>query len=408
VFANYALTLRMDRPRWKKAKLVASLVLNIALLAAFKYTDFLLGSLNALLGLRLPLPGIALPIGISFFTFQTMSYVVDVYRGVNPPQKSPLKLLLYVSFFPQLIAGPIIKYHDVAEMLDHRALEPRQTAEGIRRFIVGLSKKVLIANTLGLTVDLAFGANMADMSLPVAWAAAVGYTLQLYFDFSGYSDMAIGLGAMFGFKYKENFDYPLISSSIREFWQRWHISLTTWFREYLYFPLGGNRKGSLRTGLNIMIVFFLTGLWHGAEWTFVAWGVIHGIVMLLERGGVLPVRFIKEKAPAVGHAYTCLVVVMAFVLFRAESFPLAFSIWKNMFAGPLAAGMYGKLLTPSFLCALGAGIVGAGPWLPWVKRRLAEAPAAAYLSYAAAFALLMLCALSLASSTHNPFIYFRF
>ena len=242
----------------------------------------MIGTCNGLTGARIPPLKVSLPIGISFFTFQALSYVIDVYRGQVKAQKNYGSMLLYISFFPQLIAGPIVKYHDIEQQISNRTTDVKEIAAGFRRFIVGLSKKVLLSNTAALAADAVFAAELSQVNILSAWIGAVSYLFQIYFDFSGYSDMAIGLGHMFGFTFQENFNYPYISGSVQEFWRRWHISLSTWFKEYLYIPLGGNRKGAARTYMNKLIVFFCTGLWHGANWTFVVWGLYHGLFLLLE------------------------------------------------------------------------------------------------------------------------------
>ena len=405
---NWLFARGMPASKHKKTRLILALVCNLAILAVFKYAGFAAQTLNALMGLRLPDPGIALPIGISFFTFQAMSYVVDAYKEKTAPQRSFLKVLLYISFFPQMVAGPIVKYHEISEQIEHRTVTAEQTARGIRRFCIGLAKKVLIANTLSVTVDAIHALPASQLSLPLAWIAALAYILQLYHDFSGYSDMAIGLGVMFGFRFPENFNYPLVSRSVREFWTRWHISLSSWFRDYLYIPLGGNRKGQLRTGVNKVIVFFLTGLWHGAQWTFVVWGLIHGFFMLVEQ--YLFPRGMGKRLRFLPWLYTSLVVVLSFVLFRAESFSQALALWGNMFAGGLRLGMQSKLLTPLLYAAGLAGCIGCLPLVPALQKKLHGklATAASAASYAAAFGLLVLCVLALASGTHNPFIYLRF
>lgn len=273
---NYFCACGIDRfQNHRKGILVLAVICNLGILIVFKYTDFILGMVNSVTGLHLPLPQIRMPIGISFFTFQAMSYVIDVYRETTRAQKNYAKVLLYISFFPQLIAGPIVKYHDVAAEIDQRTVTLDGVALGIRRFSAGLCKKVLLANTLGLVADNLFGASSGSINGAGAWLGAISYMLQIYFDFSGYSDMAIGLGWMFGFHFKENFNYPYISGTIREFWRRWHMSLSGWFLEYLYIPLGGNRKGKFRTVVNKMIVFLCTGIWHGAAINFLFWGVYH-------------------------------------------------------------------------------------------------------------------------------------
>ncbi|CCZ67049.1 mBOAT family protein [Mediterraneibacter gnavus CAG:126] len=266
----------------RKAALLIAVVINIGLLVVFKYTDMILRTINQLAGTQIPMTEIALPIGISFFTFQALSYVIDVYRDEVQSQKSVFNVMLYVSFFPQLIAGPIVKYHDIQKQIETRKTDVQEIAEGFRRFTIGLAKKVLISNTVAIAADGVFNSQIGEINIVAAWIGAISYMLQIYYDFSGYSDMAIGMGHMFGFHFQENFNYPYISASIKEFWRRWHISLSTWFKEYLYIPLGGNRKGKLRTCVNKMVVFSATGLWHGASWTFVLWGVWHGVFSLIE------------------------------------------------------------------------------------------------------------------------------
>ncbi|MDR2672621.1 MAG: hypothetical protein LBC35_04935 [Coriobacteriales bacterium] len=415
-----------------KLLLILAIIFNLGMLAVFKYanmavgslfditnqlnqmgagTDSLAGSVASGLALDPPLLGIVLPIGISFYTFQALSYVIDVYRGEVVAQKNYLNILLYISFFPQLIAGPIIKYHDIAAQLRKRHVDAGRAAAGLRRFCVGLAKKVLIANTVAVAVDALFTAPDASVNAAVAWLAALAYMLQIYYDFSGYSDMAIGMGKMFGFDFKENFNYPYRSTTIKEFWRRWHISLSTWFKEYLYIPLGGNRKGRARTSLNKIVVFFCTGLWHGASWTFVVWGLFHGLFLLLE--DYLPIR----KLPRLlGHLYTLLVVGVAFVLFRAADFGQAALFISQMFTGfwqtPAALSLVVSQLNPLFICAFVAGVVGAFG-LPGVLRglRLERTATPALLragSYLASLGLLFVCLLFLASGGYNPFIYFRF
>ena len=318
VLLNYGfgrLVEKFGKKRWLLALCVA---LNLLILGYFKYYNFLAEVLNPLLrGFDIALPAIqvTLPIGISFYTFQALSYVVDVYRGTIQAQKNIFHLALYISFFPQLIAGPIVKYHDVCEQIGDRQCTAEGVADGIKRFSYGLAKKMLFANTFAATVDWMMEKPLAQLGTVNAWMLAVLYTLQIYFDFSGYSDMAIGLGKMFGFDFMENFNYPYISTSIREFWRRWHISLSTWFREYLYIPLGGNRKGQVRTYVNLLIVFFATGLWHGAGATFIIWGLYHGLFLVVERMG-LGKLLEKNCFRGLNHIYTALVVVVGEVFFQ--------------------------------------------------------------------------------------------
>ena len=289
---NYILArLTGECPKIRKLTMTLAVVINLGLLVIFKYSGFLVETFNSVTGAGIPVPHVRMPIGISFFTFQALSYVIDVYRGDASVQKNFGKVLLYISFFPQLIAGPIVKYHDVEAEINNRKQTPEEIGKGIRRFIAGLSKKILIANTMGLVADNLFGAAATGITGPGAWLGAVSYMLQIYFDFSGYSDMALGLGMMFGFHFHENFDYPYISASIREFWRRWHMSLSGWFKEYLYIPLGGNRRGKFRTVVNKMIVFVCTGIWHGASFNFLFWGIYHGFFP--DAGRVYPIY--REK-----------------------------------------------------------------------------------------------------------------
>ncbi|MBO5999881.1 MAG: MBOAT family protein [Lachnospiraceae bacterium] len=329
--------------RYRKALLAAGVILDFAVLGVFKYAGFLAGSFVSLFpaaGAYIHIPDIALPIGISFYTFQSVSYLIDVYRKDLEASKRYSKVLLYVSFFPQLIAGPILRYRDMDRAMDERHIGIDSLSEGMQRFIRGLSKKVLIANACGAAVDRVFALNEAALSSPLVILTALAYTFQIYFDFSGYSDMAIGMGRMFGFRFPENFDLPYTASSMRDFWRRWHISLSGWFRDYLYIPLGGNRKGRLRTVINRMIVFFCTGLWHGANWTFVFWGLFHGFFVSVENlpskkkdsmeksagGGSLFLRLAK-------HVYVMAVVCTGFMIFRADSLKQAFSMILTAFTG---------------------------------------------------------------------------
>ena len=391
----------------KKLWMVAAILWNLGLLVVFKYAGFLVSLVNSTGLVNLPEVQIALPIGISFFTFQALSYVIDVYRGTVKAQKNFWKVLLYISFFPQLIAGPIVKYHDIEKEIDDRKIDMGEAASGMCRFVAGLCKKVLISNVLGLTADTLFAADSSCINILTAWIAAVSYLLQIYFDFSGYSDMALGMGKMFGFHFHENFKYPYASDSIQEFWIRWHISLSGWFREYLYFPLGGNRKGRGRTILNKFIVFFCTGLWHGANITFVAWGLYHGFFLMLEE--YFPSKNKESKSRSfVKHIYVLLVVTVGFVIFRADTMAQALYFIREMFTGfhfeAGAVSMAVQQLTPLYLTVLAASAIAAAP----VKRCLERWKCYEACSYLFSIAGLVLCILSLSGSTYNPFIYFRF
>jgi len=391
---------------------------NLLLLGFFKYAGFAVDNLNVLLsaaGLApIVLEPVHLPIGISFFTFQSITYVVDVHRGEARAQRSPFRVGLYVALFPQLIAGPIVRYRRIADQLADRHPRIEDVAAGLRRFVVGLAKKVLVANTLAVPVDTVFAIPAAELETPVAWIGVACFALQIYFDFAGYSDMAIGLGRCFGFDFPENFDWPYAARSIREFWRRWHISLSTFFRDYLYIPLGGNRRGSLRTAVNLMAVFLLCGLWHGAAWTFVTWGALHGCFLALERTRVG--RWLDALPGPLQQAYVLVVVGVAWVFFRAEHLAQALAFLRAMAGlgappgGPWPAAV---VVDPLVGAAIAAG---ATTLLPATRRAVERVDAAfvepsaplEWLRLGALAATFTLCAMSLAAGTHDPFIYFRF
>ncbi len=400
---------QLDGKGPRKALLVVSVVVNIGLLGVFKYAGMMVQTINAVAGLSLPVPNIPLPLGISFYTFQALSYVIDVYRGDVEYQSSYPRVLLYISFFPQLVAGPIVKYHDIAQEMESRHATVGDVAAGLRRFCLGLSKKVLIANVMAAAADSLFGLQVGSLGCAGAWLAAFAYFLQMYFDFSGYSDMAIGLGRVFGFHFKENFDHPYASASIKEFWRRWHMSLSTWLREYLYFPLGGNRKGRARAIINRVVVFLVCGLWHGANWTFVVWGLLHGLFLLFE--DVVPIR----KLPRLlGVIYTVLVVMCTFVIFRCDTLGQAGVMLATMFTGAPGARVAGivamEQLTPQFIGTALVGVVLASSLPQVLSARLdgASKGTLGAVSFAGSLVLLFLCMVSLSSGTYNPFIYFRF
>ena len=406
---NYILArLTGECPKIRKLTMTLAVVINLGLLVIFKYSGFLVETFNSVTGAGIPVPHVRMPIGRSFFTFQALSYVIDVYRGDASVQKNFGKVLLYISFFPQLIAGPIVKYHDVEAEINNRKQTPEEIGKGIRRFIAGLSKKILIANTMGLVADNLFGAAATGITGPGAWLGAVSYMLQIYFDFSGYSDMALGLGMMFGFHFHENFDYPYISASIREFWRRWHMSLSGWFKEYLYIPLGGNRRGKFRTVVNKMIVFVCTGIWHGASFNFLFWGIYHGFFLMLEEY----IPFIGKKGGKLKsffqHVYALLVVCVGFVFFRADTMKQGCFWIREMFTdfGWKASAMSLTLqqLTPVYLVTLAAALVAAVP----VNSMLKKYKWYEGFTYVLSLAGFALCVLSLAGGTYNPFIYFRF
>lgn len=413
IILNYFFGLAVSKEKHSRLMVVLAVILNIGMLFAFKYTGFFMQTLKDISGADLPVPNIRLPIGISFFTFQGLSYVIDVYRDKRLVQKSLFSVLLYISFFPQLIAGPIVRYEDIAAQIRDREFSSERVSRGIRRFIFGLGKKVLIANQMGIIADTVFSYAPGDVGFFPSWVGAVCYTLQIFFDFSGYSDMAIGLGCMFGFDFKENFNYPFISGSIQEFWRRWHISLSTWFKEYVYIPLGGNRKGKTRTVLNKLCVFFLTGLWHGANFTFILWGMLHGMCQLFETYQIIPTK--KKWFKPFGHIYTMLVVVLAFVLFRADTLTQGFGLIGNMFSGNSGRDAVNNeitsMLSAMFVVALCFAVLLSTPVFRVIGEKIADkkgAAAAEYVSYAGSLVIFLLCILSLISSAYNPFIYFRF
>lgn len=393
-----------------KVMVACSAVINLALLGFFKYAGFFLQIVHQLTGLAMPELHLALPIGISFYTFQTMSYTIDVYRGDAKMQKNFITFGAYVALFPQLIAGPIVRFKDVAEQLDHRKETISQFSKGILRFMVGLGKKVLIANQVGALWSQIAAMPDSELTTAMAWLGVVAFTLQIYFDFSGYSDMAIGLGKMFGFDFMENFNYPYISTSIREFWRRWHISLSTWFREYLYIPLGGNRKGQVRTYVNLLIVFFATGLWHGAGATFIIWGLYHGLFLVVERMG-LGKLLEKNCFRGLNHIYTALVVVVGWVFFRADTLADAKVILHQMFTWengiyPASLFVNRKVIFLAVLGVLLSGIVQS--ICPKLREHLYEKEVTKTVDIVIMAVLLFLCTMYLVSSTYNPFIYFRF
>ena len=392
-----------------KVFLTASVALSLALLAYCKYADFFLSSVNAVTGLSFKLLHVALPIGISFYTFQILSYVVDVYRGEVPAQKSFLKLGTYIAMFPQLIAGPIVRYADIAPQLDSRQTMLEDVSSGACRFVIGLSKKVLLANVLYELIT-AFQKSQ-DLSVLYYWLYAVSFALQLYFDFSGYSDMAIGLGRIFGFRFSENFNYPYISASVTEFWRRWHISLGSWFRDYVYIPLGGNRVSKAKWLRNILVVWMLTGLWHGASWNFVLWGLGFAVLLVAEK---LVYGRLLQRTHVLKHVYTLLLVTLSFVLFNADSVSEAVSQLGAMFGAgglPLVSteGVYYlKSYAGTFLFAA----IGATPLVSNAISRFGKtrfgAQALTVLQPLVMLALLAACTAFLVDGSFNPFLYFRF
>ena len=393
-----------EEQKQRKFWLTVSVVISIALLGLFKYADFFVDSFNTVTGLSVPLLKLALPVGISFYTFQCLSYTIDVYRGNVPPQKNPISFGAYVALFPQLIAGPIVRYVDVARELESRSHSWENVSCGLRRFLIGLGKKILLADNFALLIKLF--RESGEPSVLFYWMYAVAFSLNIYFDFSGYSDMAIGLGRIFGFHFMENFNYPYLSKSITEFWRRWHISLGSWFRDYVYIPLGGNRVSRGRWVFNILLVWMLTGAWHGAAWNFVLWGLLYALFLLAEKW--IPV--LQKLPDFLRRGYTLLIVMLGFVLFNAESITQAGSDLAAMFG---FAGL--PMVTEETLYYLRSygilfvvGFVGATPVVRDAARRIEDTKAGSVLELLMMAALLLVCTGYLVDGSFSPFLYFRF
>lgn len=392
---------------WGRAVLALSVTGNLAILCFFKYTDFVLENINRLAGTQFGLLQLALPIGISFYTFQTMSYTIDVYRGKTPAQQNMISFGMYVCLFPQLIAGPIVRYKDVQKEVDARTTTISGVASGVQRFLIGLAKKVLLANQIGALWDYLKGLGSMDMSMALAWLGALAFTFQIYFDFSGYSDMAIGLGEMFGFHFPENFDHPYESKSITEFWRRWHMTLGTWFREYLYIPLGGNRNGVARQILNLLVVWFLTGLWHGAGWNFILWGLYYFVLLVLEK---FVLRGVLERLPGiVQHLYTMFFVIIGWVIFAFDDMGQLESFLKALFGIGVPAGnglaLYEWDIRAPFLAVL---LIASTTFPARIAKQLTREERRSPLLMVYTGALLVLSLAFLVSGSYNPFLYFRF
>lgn len=409
---SFGLALAMVPHKYGRAGLLAAcLMINLGLLTYFKYFNFLIELVNHMLTSgAIALKDISLPIGISFYTFQALSYVIDVYRGDIRVQKHPLYLALYISFFPQLIAGPIVKYHDIEAQIQVRSTSLDMQAYGIKRFSYGLGKKVILSNAFAQAADRIFALSGAELGTLLVWFGILLYTLQIYFDFSGYSDMAIGLGKMFGFDFMENFRYPYLADSISEFWRRWHISLSTWFKEYLYIPLGGNRKGLKRTCINLFFVFMATGLWHGASVTFVLWGMYYGVLLVAER--LFLGKWLKKNPwKWLNHCYTMLAVMFGWMLFRAERLTTA-KLWlKNMICWKKGTANLWMYANPRLFFCIAAGLLLCGPMqqlLPGLKARLYREGKFDLWDVVMMAAILFYSTMLLVSNTYNPFIYFRF
>ena len=395
---------RAEGQEQKKFWLSVSIVISVALLGLFKYADFFIGSVNSVTGLSLPFLKLALPVGISFYTFQCLSYTIDVYRGNVPPQKNPVSFGAYVALFPQLIAGPIVRYVDVARELEHRTHSWENMALGLRRFLVGLGKKVILADNFALLMKLF--RESGEKSVLFYWMYAIAFALNIYFDFSGYSDMAIGLGRIFGFHFIENFNYPYLSKSVTEFWRRWHMSLGSWFRDYVYIPMGGNRVSRGRWVFNILTVWMLTGLWHGAAWNFVLWGLLFAALLLTEKW----VPTLQKLPGFLRHGYTLLAVVLSFVLFNAESISQA----AGDFAGLFGFGGLPLVSAPAlyYLRSYGVlffiGFLGATPVVRDAAARISRTKVGLVLESVAMLLLLLVCTAYLVDGSFSPFLYFRF
>ena len=406
VIVNYYLAILISREKHKKVYLILSIIFDLGILGVFKYTDFFISSTNSLFHTSIPLQHIVLPIGISFYTFQILSYVIDVYTGNVKVQKNILTLGCYILAFPQLIAGPIVRYKTVEKELETRKENKEDIAYGIRRFIKGLGKKVLIANNVGLIATTIFSYESATYGLVGAWLGMIAYTLQIYYDFSGYSDMAIGIGRILGFKYLENFNFPYIANSVTDFWRRWHISLSSFFRDYVYIPLGGNRVKKGRFIFNILVVWGLTGLWHGASWNFVLWGLYYGVILLIEK--LFLTKYLEKMPVFLRHIYTLLIVIVGWVFFRSESISEIGNILKSMIGlnglGNLSLYAYAGLLTVNVLLAIILGIIFAMP-LEKFNNFLNKKP---FLKDTLLLVILILAIMEIAIGTYNPFIYFRF
>ena len=397
----------------RRAKLILALAVavNIGILGFFKYGGFVVGNINALLGLKLSLVNLPLPLGISFYTFQTMSYIIDVYRGKAPVQRSLISFGAYVAMFPQLIAGPIVRYNTVARQLEERRESLAAFGSGAGIFAVGLAKKVLLANNIGMFWDAVKALAPADMTVTAAWCGIVAFGLQLYFDFAGYSDMAIGLGRMLGFEFERNFNYPYISRSVSEFWRRWHISLGTWFKEYLYIPLGGSRRGLVRTTFNLLIVWMATGIWHGANWNFLFWGLYYFAFLTIEKSGAG--RLLARSPRPVGWLYTTAVVMVGWVLFVFEDAAGLTGYLLALAGQGIGGGLVNDrilYLLSSYGLILGAAVIASTPYPARLFRRLTDGrPALAkWLKPALVLASLVVSTAFLVDSSYNPFLYFRF
>ncbi|MBO3443590.1 MBOAT family protein [Clostridium sp. CCUG 7971] len=414
---NYIFGLKVSSSDKKKNKLwlTLSIIFNISILVIFKYSNFFVDNLNTLLNVKISIPVINLPLGISFFTFQIISYIIDVYRKDGKVQRNIFDLALYISLFPQLVAGPIVRYQTVADQISSRKHSINKFASGVDRFIIGLGKKVIFSNQLGLISDGIFAVQSSNLSTLEAWLGIICYTLQIYFDFSGYSDMAIGLGKMFGFEFLENFNYPYISQSVSEFWRRWHISLGSWFRDYVYIPLGGNRVCPIKQYRNLFIVWSLTGIWHGANWTFMAWGLYYGVLIGIEKAFLD--KLLKKLPQVFRHIYLLLIVMIGWVFFRAENMVQASEFIQILFgigSNPVYNNSFVRYISDSGYIVF-LSIIFATPVIPKLKsilrsknKKLVGSNLIYGLYSTCLMSLMFVVVVILINSTYNPFLYFRF
>ncbi|VHR16307.1 membrane bound O-acyl transferase MBOAT family protein [Clostridioides difficile] len=415
IIVNYIFGIKVSGSKDKKMWVVLSVIYNISILAVFKYSNFFIDNINFLLNTNITIPEVKLPLGISFFTFQIMSYVIDVSRNDAKVQRKLANLALYISLFPQLVAGPIVRYQTVADSIEHREHNWDKFTKGVNRFVVGLGKKVILANQLGIIADGVFNKSAGDLSRLEAWLGIVCYTLQIFYDFSGYSDMAIGLGKMFGFEFLENFNYPYISQTVSEFWRRWHISLGTWFKDYVYFPLGGSRVSKAKLYRNLFVVWFLTGMWHGASWTFIIWGLYYGILISVEKAFLE--KFLYKMPRIVRHIYLLLIVMIGWVFFRVDDLPAAIKFIGIMFGAgnyPVISDAFNVFIIEYWYIIVGA-ILLSTPIVKVVKSLLIKKNkntlnSTLYQVTNVVFIVscMFIVIIMLSSSTYNPFLYFRF
>ena len=408
IVVNYFIALKIDRLKNGKKKLmIIDIIFNLAIIGFFKYGNFVIQNINGIFNCNIAEIKLGLPIGISFYTFQVLSYVIDVYKKTVPAQKSIINLGMYVTLFPQ--SGPIVRYETVAEEIENRKENFTEIVEGLKRFFIGLGKKVLIANQMALIADTIYGGNIETAGTITLWIVAISYTLQIYFDFSGYSDMAIGLGKMFGFHFLENFNYPYIAQSITDFWRRWHISLSTWFRDYVYIPLGGNRVSKIKWLRNILIVWLLTGLWHGASWNFILWGIYYGVILIIEK--IFLGKYIEKLPRFFRHIYTLFFVVIGWVIFRIEDFSQMGIVLQKMFVWTKSGILDNIILNYDIFASLPyiiIGIIGSIPVFAKVKESTKSRVTYSVISTIWCLVIFIISICFLLTATYNPFIYFRF